>query len=39
MEAEPNLYWIVKPAASAQGKGIHFINSIQDIPYKINCVV
>ena len=26
-------YWIVKPAGSSQGKGIYFINSINDIPH------
>ncbi len=27
-------YWIVKPAGSSQGKGIYFINSINDIPHQ-----
>ena len=27
-------YWIVKPAGSSQGKGIYFINAIQDIPHQ-----
>lgn len=39
MENNPGLWWIVKPAASAQGRGIYFTNSISELPYKSNCVV
>lgn len=32
MRRDPYRYWIVKPSASAQGKGIYMTNSIRDIP-------
>ena len=34
MEADLSKQWIVKPAASSQGKGIFLTNNVQDIPEK-----
>ena len=39
MERDPERWWIVKPAASSQGKGIYFTNNINELPYKQNSVV
>lgn len=39
MERNPEQWWIVKPSASSQGRGIYFTNSIQELPFKQNCVV
>ncbi len=39
MDNNPEQWWIVKPAASAQGRGIYFTNNIQELPFKNNCVV
>jgi hypothetical protein len=39
MDSNPDQWWIVKPAASAQGRGIYFTNSVQDLPYNQNVVV
>ena len=34
MEKDPELFWIVKPAASSQGKGIFVTDNINEIPAK-----
>lgn len=34
MDSSPDTFWIVKPAASSQGKGIFVTNNIGDIPAK-----
>lgn len=39
MQRNPDQWWIVKPAASAQGRGIFFTNSIQELPFNQNMVV
>ena len=39
MERDPERWWIVKPAASSQGKGIYFTKNINELPYKQNSVV
>ena len=39
MESNPDQWWIVKPSASAQGRGIYFTNNVQELPYKQNSVV
>lgn len=36
MERNPEQWWIVKPSASSQGKGIYFCNTVQELPYKQN---
>eukprot|EP00826_Nyctotherus_ovalis_P005673 TRINITY_DN1128_c0_g12_i3.p1 TRINITY_DN1128_c0_g12~~TRINITY_DN1128_c0_g12_i3.p1 ORF type:complete len:493 (+),score=145.01 TRINITY_DN1128_c0_g12_i3:330-1808(+) len=37
-EREPRQYWIVKPAASCQGRGIFVTNNILDIPEKAQMI-
>jgi tubulin polyglutamylase TTLL5 len=37
-EREPRQYWIVKPSASCQGKGIFVTNNILDIPEKTQMI-
>ena len=37
-EKDPGKFWIVKPAASSQGKGIFVTNNISDIPPKIQLI-
>ena len=39
MERCPEQWWIVKPSASSQGRGIYFTNDPQELPFKQNCVV
>jgi tubulin polyglutamylase TTLL5 len=39
MKKRPNQYWIFKPCASSQGRGIFVTNSLEDIPQKHNYVV
>ena len=38
MDRKPDLWWIVKPSASSQGKGIFFTNNINDIPVKTSMI-
>ena len=37
-EKEPRQYWIVKPSASCQGKGIFVTNNVLDIPEKTQMI-
>jgi tubulin polyglutamylase TTLL5 len=37
-DGEQNM-WIVKPAASSQGRGIYIIDDISEAPIKENCVI
>ena len=39
MAAKPDMSWICKPAASAQGKGIFITNDINEIPDRVQSVV
>lgn len=38
MEENTSQFWIVKPAASSQGKGIIVTNNYSDIPWKTNLI-
>lgn len=37
-EKDPDKYWIVKPSAAAQGRGIFVTNDIGDIPEGTQCI-
>lgn len=34
MNKDKNKYWIIKPAAAAQGRGIFLTNNLDEIPAK-----